>query len=236
MASPSVGFLQRLPSVSLFDPLLTLLIANAATIILAMVEGWNLATVLLIYWFQSVTIGIFTVAQLRTLLLTGPVLGREKLVGLKIGSRKSPKSTLRRFDSASFFAVHYGFFHFLYLLFILTLWNESGQGLQGFPEILLSCALFFVAHLYSFLFYRTREKPGRISESEVFFRPYARIIPMHLTILAGGIIIDLAPGLGLDTNRMAVLFFLSLKTVIDILSHWWKHAYLRRESAVSDGY
>ena len=45
-------------------PLLSLLAANIITIILAILENWDLATILFIYWAQSVIIGIFTVFTL----------------------------------------------------------------------------------------------------------------------------------------------------------------------------
>ena len=48
-------------------PLVSLLFTNLITIALAVIGNWDLATVLFIYWAQSVIIGIFTVATLLTL-------------------------------------------------------------------------------------------------------------------------------------------------------------------------
>jgi hypothetical protein len=57
------------------------------------------------------------------------------------------------------------------------------------------------------------------------FLPYARILPMHLTILLGD-----QPGAG-DAN--AVLAFGALKTVADVLMHQVEHRVLRRSSATT---
>ena len=45
-------------------PLISLIFANLVTIVLAIIGNWDLATVLFIYWAQSIIIGIFTVVLL----------------------------------------------------------------------------------------------------------------------------------------------------------------------------
>ena len=45
-------------------PVITLLCSNIITIVLAVAGNWDAATVLFIYWAQSIIIGIFTVVSL----------------------------------------------------------------------------------------------------------------------------------------------------------------------------
>jgi hypothetical protein len=45
-------------------PVISLLFANLVTIVLAIAGHWDVATVMFIYWAQSVIIGIFTVITL----------------------------------------------------------------------------------------------------------------------------------------------------------------------------
>lgn len=216
----------------------TLIVANAATIVMAMVEGWNLATVLLIYWFQSVTIGFFTVARILMFPLRGigAADGGFPINGAVIsGGWSRVIAALMKVGTAAFFTVHYGLFHLVYLSFILVFWMESGMGLRGIPELLLSCAFFFVTHLYSFLYYRNREESAENSLSEFFNRPYARIIPMHLAIIAGGFVIFFSRGYGLDANRLVVLLFLSLKTLADLHAHQKKHAAPFPQGGIASG-
>jgi hypothetical protein len=216
MSSPPDGFLRQLRPASLSDPLFLLIVANAITILLAMGEGWNLIEVLLVYWFQSVTIGFFAVLQM--LLYRGPGIDANVPGGLSPGL-----AWLRKVGMAAFFCVHYGFFHLIYLGFILAFSWIFGLGFQDVSGLLPACAFFLVTHLYSFLFYRKREEVEGLTLSEVFSRPYTRILPMHLTIMAAFFIGFPAASLGMDVNRIILLIFLVLKTLADLWGHVRKH-------------
>lgn len=47
-------------------PVISLVFANLVTIVLAVIETWDLATVMFIYLAQSIIIGFFTVVSLLT--------------------------------------------------------------------------------------------------------------------------------------------------------------------------
>ena len=51
----------------------------------------------------------------------------------------------------------------------------------------------------------------------MMFFPYARIIPMHITIIAGGFL-EKSVGVTFQANATLVLFML-LKTLADIIMH-----------------
>jgi len=58
---------QQLFSLSIipYDHSLISLIANdIATIFIAVIQHWDLGILMLVYWFQSVIIGVFTVARI----------------------------------------------------------------------------------------------------------------------------------------------------------------------------
>jgi hypothetical protein len=183
-------------------PLLSLLVANGITIALALVQDWSLGTVLAVYWFQSVTIGLFTVVRL--LGVPPGADGRGRFQGVAL---------------AGFFALHYGLFHLVYLVFIATF---AFTGMYGFADplgIALGCTVFFLNHLVSYLWYRPREAEAPM---QIFAEPYARIVPMHLTIIAGGFVTALLPGA--PGSRLVLLLFLLLKTGADVVAHQKKHA------------
>jgi hypothetical protein len=91
--------------------------------------------------------------------------------------------------------------------------------------IAFGCAVFFANHLVSFLWYRPREEE---SADAIFAEPYARIVPMHLTIILGAFVIAALPGaLG---SRLVLLLFLLLKTGTDVVAHQRKHARAVRAS------
>ncbi len=194
-------------------PLLSLVVANGVTIALALLQDWELGAVLAVYWFQSVTIGLFTFVGL----LLAPTHG---VAGARI----------RSVFLAGFFAVHYGLFHLGYLVFLAGF--VSG-GLFSFGDplgITIGCAIFFVNHLVSFLWYRPFEE---FSPEVIFREPYARIFPMHLTIILGAFVTGMIPG-GLGT-RLVPLLFLVLKAGADIGGHLKKHGQDGRLSAPFPG-
>lgn len=187
-------------------PLIALLLANGITLVLATVQQWELGTVLLVYWCQSVTIGLFTFIR---------ILGAQSPSGEEGGA-----APMRRLFLAGFFAFHYGLFHFVYISFILAFAFFGVYGLSDLLGVLFGAGIFFVNHLVSFLWFRARETR---SPDELFIEPYYRIVPMHLTIILGGFATALFPGPGLDASVAMVVVFLLLKTAADVWAHQRQH-------------
>jgi hypothetical protein len=123
---------------------------------------------------------------------------------------------------AGFFTVHYGLFHFAYFSFIVLsgLFGPVDFGSSG---IWVACGLFFFNHLYSYLFHRGNEIQGAKFVTAEFFRPYNRIIPMHMTIIFGSIVILGLEFLGIKSFIPVLVLFLGLKTWMDIRIHLRKH-------------
>jgi len=205
-------------------PLISLIFANLVTIILAILGNWDLATVIFIYWAQSIIIGIFTVISLIGADTAALGADLQKPIDERGGKEKITPRFVWFYTCmlAGFFTLHYGLFHWVYLNFIV----ESGFfGTVNFadPAIWLSCALFFANHLYSYITYRDEGPKGAGYVNEQFFTPYRRIIPMHLTIIFGSIVI-LALGLfGITSTLPVLVLFLLLKTYSDITSHLIRH-------------
>jgi hypothetical protein len=193
----------------LTPPVATLLAANLITIVLAVIEGWDLASVLFIYWAQSIIIGIFTIITLLTAGTTPPASG----------GRTSWKV---RIFLAGFFMLHYGAFHWGYYSIIV---EDGIFGPVDFTNTGLwaSCGLFFANHLYSFLYHRGIGEQPSLDPMEIFFRPYNRIVPMHMTIIFGGIVVLVLGFLGITTVMPVLVIFLAIKTYVDIGTHVQKH-------------
>jgi hypothetical protein len=205
-------------------PVISLIFANLATIVLAILGNWDLATVMFIYWAQSIIIGIFTVVSL--LGADTAALGAD--LGKPAGGLGRPEKVSPRFVGcykcllAGFFALHYGLFHWGYYAFIV----ESGIfGTVNFadPSLWLSCGFFFANHLYSHITYRHKGPKGSGYVSEEFFTPYQRIIPMHLTIIFGSIVIFVLEVIGVRSTMPVLVLFLLIKTYSDISAHLIKH-------------
>jgi hypothetical protein len=121
-----------------------LLAANIITIILAILENWDLATVLFVYWAQSIIIGIFAVITILgadTVALTADMnrATADKTWKQAVWSERGVG--LYKGVMAGFFCLHYGLFHFVYFSFIV----EGGLfGPVDFSNagIWAACALF----------------------------------------------------------------------------------------------
>jgi hypothetical protein len=185
--------------------LLPLLVSNGLAIWWAARDHLSLQTVMMIYWSQSVAIGVVNVLRILAL--------REySTEDFRMGGPLSP-SAGTKLKIAGFFALHYGFFHVVYLVFILAAMTR-GHVDVNVPFVLYGAALFAGADLAALALHWNSETRGR-NIGRVMFAPYARIVPMHLAIIFGGFV-NFHPGLTL-------WLFQGLKTIADVLTHLVHH-------------
>ncbi len=203
-----------------FDNSLRALVAsNVATMIIALVEGWSLSPLLFIYWAQSVVIGAFHVRRILN-------LDEFTTTGLKMNGRPVRPGVRAQRQIAGFFAVHYGFFHLVYLVFVLTGINSDGGFASGAWWALVGGVLVFaVNHYFSYVQNRELDGRGKPNIGTMLFLPYARILPMHLLIVMGATIGG--------ESRTALIIFIVLKTVADAVMHIVEHRTLRKVAVVS---
>ena len=181
-----------------------LIFANLITIVYAYVFHWEFSDLLLVYWWQSVFIGFFQIFKILD-------LKNFTTTGLRINDRPvSPTSESKRYVAA-FFALHYGFFHLVYLAFIFHLSSFSSP--LNFLGSLPMAGVFLLNHFFSYFQNRAADSVKLQNLGAVMFRPYIRIIPMHLVII-------FAQSLG----QASIIFFQILKTFADVVMHSFEHA------------
>lgn len=195
----------------------SLLVVNAAAVALALALDWPVATLLWPYWVQSVVIGWFSRKRILA-------LGRFSTEGFTINDRAVSPTPATKRSTANFFAVHYGFFHLGYLVFLLgqhtgqfRWWDWAGLVVLGIS--------FAWNHRLSFQQNVEADRAGTPNIGTLMYLPYARIIPMHITIIAGG-------ALGGD-SALSLLVFGALKTGADVLMHHVEHRVLQRPRAAA---
>ena len=96
-------------------------------------------------------------------------------------------------------------------------------GEVALTPVMAGAGIFFLNHLYSYFFHERHHARGQetiITQWLLMKAPYARIMPMNLTILAFAFFMKygVSPGLPL------VLLFLTLKTAADVAAHQREHA------------
>lgn len=166
-------------------------------------------TLLLLYWLQSVVIGLFTVVEMLS-------ASDEEVVDVRVNNGPPLPKASARGCGALFFMGHYGTFHMVYL-FMITLAYE-GRIDMGFLK--LSAGVVLAAEFMDF-FRRRQAKlqtSRTINAGAIMFLPYLRIVPMHLMLVGASF-----------SGWSDVTFFLVLKTVADLAMHWLTNRmYFRR--------
>jgi hypothetical protein len=206
-----------------------IVLMNVAIIIGALVSGDGLAMMMWPYWIQSMVIGFYNVRRIQK-------LQRFSTDGLKINGRSVEPTPATRRETWVFFTIHYGFFHFGYLMFLLAYSSGilTGTGVDGempLPTSTLGVADriwfavtavgFLVSHGQSHREHVDADLSGTPNIGTLMFIPYIRIIPMHLTIIVGALL----------GNGLGILLFGGLKTVADVVMHKVEHRMLQRSAS-----
>lgn len=193
---------------------LSLIFSNLLVIFFAIVDGISANEVLWIYWSQSVIIGIFNFIKMIT-------LKDFSTEGFRQGNKQVLPNRATAISSAIFFLFHYGFFHLIYAVFLggfSEFSNASGSS-AGNKFLLLSAGMFFISYLIEFINSRKEQADELPNIGAIMFAPYARIIPMHLTIILGGFIGAAGSIFSTNTNLSIIVLFIGIKTVVDLITH-----------------
>jgi len=152
-------------------------------------------SIIWLYWCQSVLIGVFNFFDMITL---KNVDVSNMTINNQPATAKQAKGCL-----PIFFLFHYGIFHIVYFVFLLVDFKLSDTNFTYLKWALGGVFLQQVIH-----FTQSKIKYSSLPRNigSMFFIPYLRIVPMHLTIL-------LPKFLGWTP----ALTFLILKTVFDVL-------------------
>lgn len=157
-------------------------------------------TILFTYFFQSLTLGLSYFLQI--------ILARKYTVAnLKINGKQVDNTVKTKGCMGIFFLFHYGFFHLVYFLFLIVIFDFN----VDYEYLMYGITAFALGELTAVV------RHSMLFEGEVrnigtmMFTPYLRIIPMHLFIIAGGFI-------GYQ-HRTIFLIFILLKIVSDALMH-----------------
>ena len=129
------------------------------------------------------------------------------------GQTRSARQEDKNQDGVLFPLAHYGLFHLLYAYF---LFDELKP-----PEtrpILAMAGIFLLYHCFSFFYNKKWDDKSRPNIGKLVVFPYARIVPMHLTIILGGLLIG---------GPVLLLMFMLLKTAADVLMHVMERAGFR---------
>ena len=193
----------------------SLVLTNLLTMAMAVRFNWSLLELMWIYLLQSITIGVFNYIKMVQVAASADNPGMFPTI---FGGRG---------QDANFFAMHYGFFHLLYILFLLAFTLAPDSPLAGptpiyWPSVFGTALMFIANHAFSYFYNRPKDAPKWTSERLMFF-PYARIFPMHLTLILGGLANVFFPFSPLAGAYFPIILFMVLKTGADAIMHLIEH-------------
>jgi hypothetical protein len=208
---------------------LILIIANMIPLLGVAYFDWRVIDILLLYWTESVVIGVVNVLRMtrcQTNNLLGGMLpslsGREIPAELQAKLPKISLPAIKLFI-IPFFVFHYGGFCYGHLMAVIGFFGESslsnglGTSLQYFwePEYWLAVAAIAASHMYSYFSnYIGRNEYQHTSLFLLMQRPYGRIVVMHVAIVFGA---GLVMWLGSPVPMLVILIL--AKTAMDLRLH-----------------
>ena len=208
---------------------IVLILANLVPLGGVLWLDWAVVDILLLYWTESVIIGVVNVLRMMTSDSDKPLGGvvpASKEMHVHAALEQSHFSpTLRAVKTfvILFFIVHYGMFCFGHLTAVVSIFSNSsmsGRITSAIPP--LSNSSFWIAvgaiavsHLFSFVTnYIGKGEYKRIGLGTLMHRPYGRIIVMQMSIIFGGGLV-----LFLGNPLPILLVLIIVKTTLDLRLH-----------------
>lgn len=195
-----------MPKLSL--PAVILILVNLVPVIGVMNWGWSVGSIIVLYWAENWIIGALNLPKMWM-------------------AQKKPRKA--RLPLSIFFALHYGFFTLIHGVFVFTLFDDGimrADLLPGGP-LFLTLLILAGSHTLSFIVnYWIGGEHKTISVQKQMFRPYARIVVLHIVILIGGMLVQAA-----GSPLPALLLLIGIKTIIDLFAHLKSHSSARADTA-----
>lgn len=157
------------------------IVANLAPLLGVAFWGWSAFTLIFLYWLENLAIGARTLLAMAVSGFRRADMGWQAVLAL-----------------CGFFALHYGMFSFVHGMFVVTLFGDGGFMGSPFDAVaqfarapgtvwgLASIALWQVVQFVLFL---ARGEGDETTPMALMSAPYPRVIVLHITILAGGMLV-----------------------------------------------
>lgn len=195
-----------------------LVLANLIPFIGVVWLSWNLHALLVIYWLESGSIGLASVAKIRR------AKGQDdpdELPSISLND-KSIRSFIgeSNWRIAGFFAFHYGAFWLVHGVFVFVFFGLFPGVKAASLSVVVPAAIgLFAYHGLSyrvnFIGQREYERNGPV---RLMVEPYRRVFVLHMTILLGAFAVA---GLGAPVG--ALIMMVVVKTALDLHAHLKEH-------------
>lgn len=205
--------------------MLLLIIANLIPLAGVLFFGWDVATILILYWLENGIVGLFNIPRILFAGESPPVTA-------------TPSATIAgNAAQAVFFTIHYGIFWIVHGVFVVVLTGSTDAGaslpnplptIATEPVLVLAALALLLGHAADLVFdYFGRGEYRTATASRQMVEPYPRMVVLHLTIVLGGIAVA-----GVGQPYVLVALLVVGKTVLDLsLFLWRRRQTLRAQQA-----
>jgi hypothetical protein len=207
---------------------LVLILANLIPVIGVLLYDWDVLSILLLYWAESVVIGILNVARMMACDSGDVMQGILALANRPVPDELRENvpqiaGSALKFFLIPFFVVHYGMFCYGHLMAVVGIFGDGGISLRPGsslfeywqPSLWIAVAAVIASHLYSFVAnYIGDSEYKRANLMLLMHRPYGRIIAMHVSIVFGAGLV-----MWLDSPLPMLLILILIKTILDMRLH-----------------
>jgi hypothetical protein len=196
-----------------------LLAANLAPLIGVFVFGWEARDLLVLYWAENLVVGMYAVLRMAT--APGPTKAKVLLIPFFI------------LHFGTFTAVHGAFVGFLAFgpMSVSSSLDPATSFWAGLTAVVVPFLGLVLSHGVSFVTnYLLGGERQRTNVAFEMFRPYGRVVVMHVTLLVGFCLVFAVSAMGVypgvASRYVPTLVLIALKTVIDTKFHRRSHAKL----------
>jgi hypothetical protein len=203
---------------------IALVAANLVPLVGVLFLGWNVWTILTIYWLENGIVGFYNVLKMAAV----PGIGKLGII--------------------PFFILHYGMFWVVHGIFVQTIPELTGFGSGPIGQsvicdplvpagvgcvvldsaaqagvdpssIVVAAIGLFISHGVSFVFnFLRRGEQLRTTAMELMFAPYGRVVILHVTILFGAFAVAL-----FGARLLPLVILVGLKIAVDLGFHLHEH-------------
>jgi hypothetical protein len=210
---------------------LVLIAANLLPIGGVLWFDWSVFEILLLYWTESVIIGVINVLRMLASQSTNMLAGFTRMHGrapeaataaLNSAGSQLPRRGIKTF-LIPFFAIHYGVFCYGHLSAVVGIFSDKSLhgGLLGAVPPLSDFAFWalvasiFASHLFSFFAnFIGKGEYKRTGAATLMQRPYGRIVVMHITVIVGAGLV-----MWLNNPLPMLVVLVAAKTILDLNLH-----------------
>jgi hypothetical protein len=202
--------------------LFVIIVSNLLPIFGILFFGWSMGSVMVLYWFENVIVGLFALLKMAFAQgQTGTGMGRmSRISSFRISFiPSSTANTLSKLTILPFFCVHFGLFCLAHGVFVVALFLPkdltSGQWMNLLAGLTVPLLGMLVSHGIYFVQHYLRSGTYKFaSVNALMLEPYARIAPMHVGLIAAGFFI-----VTFGSPMVVVVILVLLKTGAEVVAY-----------------